>query len=39
MMADRILASTISTGSCWVRVAIWGAAAFWAWFWLGSFTH
>jgi hypothetical protein len=29
-MMDRILASTISTGSCWVPVAIWGTALFWA---------
>ena len=27
---DRTLVSTVSTGSCWVRVAIWGAAMFWA---------
>jgi hypothetical protein len=27
---DRILASTISTGSCWFRVLTLGAALFWA---------
>jgi hypothetical protein len=34
---DRVLASTISTGSCWVRVAIWGVALFWVGWYLRGF--
>jgi hypothetical protein len=35
-VTDKVLASTISTGSCWVRVAIWGAALFWAGWYLAA---
>jgi len=36
MPIDRILVSTVSTGACWFRVAIFGAAAFWLGMWLGA---
>jgi hypothetical protein len=28
-MSDKVLVNTISTGSCWVRVATVGMALFW----------
>jgi hypothetical protein len=36
-MTDKVPASTISTGSCWVRVAAVGWAMFWAGWMLGRF--
>jgi hypothetical protein len=36
MPINRILVSTVSTGACWFRVALFAVLALWLGVWLGS---